>query len=334
MGMVRVVSTPVSTFMKTSIPAATASLLPVVLDFKGNLVRFVGTADNPEWVATDVCKALGLANPRTSLALLDNEDKGVHRVDTLGGKQALTTVYEAGLYQLILTSRKPEAKPFKKWMCGEVLPSIRKFGTYPPPADSVVPQQPQLKHWSERVRETWNPHERYVRKHFPGMFTVASEIALQIMIMEDILHMHNMSTRGEDRPDVSIGRKWTQYRHEQGWHDYPFTAPLRLNEQGIKVMVRVYPQIELKDFHRWFSTIYMPNNFVSYLDNKCEFKPYEPLVRASVADYACLEVTGSHARIDATRQKQLAEHGGVYKSPRIIPVAPKRTKQIAGRPAK
>lgn len=84
-----------------------AKLSPVVLDFQGKSVRFVGTQDNPEWVAADVCEALGLSNPRSSLALLDDEDKGVHLVDTNRGKREMVTVYETGLYQLIMSSRKP-----------------------------------------------------------------------------------------------------------------------------------------------------------------------------------------------------------------------------------
>lgn len=94
-------------------------------------VRTVATEDGTPWfVAKDVCNILGLSNPRTSLALLDEDEKGVHSMDTLGGKQELTTVNEAGLYALILKSRKPEARKFKRWVTHEVLPSIRKRGGY------------------------------------------------------------------------------------------------------------------------------------------------------------------------------------------------------------
>lgn len=82
------------------------------------------------WVASDVCDILELSNPRSSMALLDNDEKGVHTVDTLGGKQSVACVNEPGLYTLILKSRRPEAKAFKRWITHDVIPSIRKTGVY------------------------------------------------------------------------------------------------------------------------------------------------------------------------------------------------------------
>ena len=61
---------------------------------------------------------------------LDEDEKGVHSMNTPGGAQDLSVVNESGLYSLILTSRKPEAKAFKKWVTAEVLPAIRKHGMY------------------------------------------------------------------------------------------------------------------------------------------------------------------------------------------------------------
>jgi anti-repressor protein len=72
---------------------------------------------------------LELGSLRSSLALLDDE-KGVHSIDILGGVQQVTIVNEAGMYSLVLTSRKPEAKQFKRWITHEVLSSIRKTGSY------------------------------------------------------------------------------------------------------------------------------------------------------------------------------------------------------------
>lgn len=311
--------------------ATTTNSQPFSLDFHGKSVRFVGTPDKPEWVAADVCEVLDLSNPRSSLALLDADEKGVHSMDTLGGKQSVATVYESGLYRLIMSSRKPEARPFMKWVCGEVLPSIRKYGTYPPPPDAHIPKPPPLKHWYERMRETWTPHSSHVRKHFRGMFTVASETTIQVMEMEDILYAHNMLTRSEDRPDISIGVRWAKHRGAKGWHVPTFEAPLRLNEQGIVVMVKVYPSIELLEYRRWFWLDYLPNNYITYLDNKPEFKQYESLARASAANNASLHLSGVPAQLDDDRRKKLAEHGGIYKAPHIIPVATKQPKRITKR---
>jgi prophage antirepressor-like protein len=72
----------------------------------------------------------GVSNGRDAISRLDNDEKGVGNIDTLGGKQDLVIINESGLYSLVLTSRKSEAKRFKKWVTGEVLPSIRKTGSY------------------------------------------------------------------------------------------------------------------------------------------------------------------------------------------------------------
>ena len=81
-------------------------------------------------MAQDVCAALGITNNRDALSHLDDDEKGVVIADTLGGKQRMTTVSESGLYLLILRSRKPEAKVFRRWVTQEVLPSIARTGGY------------------------------------------------------------------------------------------------------------------------------------------------------------------------------------------------------------
>lgn len=84
----------------------------------------------PWFVAKDVCDALGIENNRNATSRLDDDEKGASIVRTPSGEQTMTTVNESGLYNLIFQSRKPEAKKFRKWVTGEVLPSIRKTGRY------------------------------------------------------------------------------------------------------------------------------------------------------------------------------------------------------------
>ena len=93
-------------------------------------VRNMVIKGEPWFVAKDVCDILGLTNSRKATAGLDDEEKGVTISDTPGGQQSLTIINESGLYSLIMQSRKPEAKAFKKWVTSEVLPSIRKYGYY------------------------------------------------------------------------------------------------------------------------------------------------------------------------------------------------------------
>ncbi len=83
------------------------------------------------FVGKDVAEILGYINPRDALAKrVDDEDKGVAKCDTLGGKQDLTMINESGLYSLILSSKMPNAKKFKHWVTADVLPAIRKTGMY------------------------------------------------------------------------------------------------------------------------------------------------------------------------------------------------------------
>lgn len=117
-----------------------------VFNFGDYQVRTVIKEGEPWFVAKDVCSVLELTNNREAISRLDEDEKGVNTAYTLGGNQNLTIINESGLYSLILTSRKPEAKAFKKWVTSEVLPSIRKQGKY-----EVKPSIP--KSYSEALLE-------------------------------------------------------------------------------------------------------------------------------------------------------------------------------------
>ena len=100
-------------------------------NFSGQDVRIISINDEPWFVGKDVADILGYSNSRKALSdHVDDEDKGVTKSDTLGGNQNITIINESGLYSLILKSKKPEAKQFKRWVTSEVLPTIRKHGAY------------------------------------------------------------------------------------------------------------------------------------------------------------------------------------------------------------
>ena len=87
--------------------------------------------DEPYFVGKDAAISLGYSNPRKAIIdHVDEEDKGVTKCDTLGGSQDFTVINESGLYSLILSSKLPKAKAFKRWVTHEVIPSIRKAGAY------------------------------------------------------------------------------------------------------------------------------------------------------------------------------------------------------------
>lgn len=102
-------------------------------------IRAVEINGEPWLVGKDVAAALGYTNPRDALAKhIDPEDKGVAKCDTLGGTQDLTIINESGLYSLVLSSKLSSAKKFRRWVTAEVLPSIRRTGSYSLPQDYLI----------------------------------------------------------------------------------------------------------------------------------------------------------------------------------------------------
>lgn len=99
-------------------------------EFEGNGIRSIIQNEKPWFVAADVCRVLELSKPENAFARLDDDEKDTHIMGTLGGAQKMTIINESGLYSLILTSRKPAAKRFKKWVTSEVLPTLRRTGVY------------------------------------------------------------------------------------------------------------------------------------------------------------------------------------------------------------
>lgn len=130
-------------------------------DYEGSKVRTVVMDGEPWFVASEVCAVLDID---TSVSVngqwrrypdgrversggLDDDEKGTHIVSTPGGPQEVLVVSEAGLYSLIMKSRKPEAKAFKRWITHEVIPAIRKTGSY-----STTPQFDIPKNYAEALR--------------------------------------------------------------------------------------------------------------------------------------------------------------------------------------
>ena len=98
-------------------------------------IRTIVIENEPYFVGKDVAGVLGYSNSRKALAdHVDDEDKGVTKCDTLGGKQDLQVINESGIYSLVFGSKLPTAKKFKRWITHDVLPSIRKTGSYGKPA--------------------------------------------------------------------------------------------------------------------------------------------------------------------------------------------------------
>ena len=124
--------------MKTKIQTPNPTRIQIFRNETFGEIRTL-TNENGEtyFIGSDVARALGYSNTRKALQdHVDNEDKGVTKRDTLGGVQQMTIINESGLYSLILSSKLPSAKAFKRWVTSEVLPQIRRTGGYIPTKDA------------------------------------------------------------------------------------------------------------------------------------------------------------------------------------------------------
>ena len=113
-----------------------------IFQYQDQPVRTVQRDGEPWFVLKDVCAVLGLGTPaRVAERLEEDEVSSTHLTDSLGRQQDMTIINESGLYNVILRSDKPEARPFRKWVTAEVLPSIRKTGGYISGQDSLSPEE-------------------------------------------------------------------------------------------------------------------------------------------------------------------------------------------------
>lgn len=165
--------------------------------------RVIDRDGEPWFVLNEVCKQLGIGNVSDAARRLDDDEKDdFDIVDVAGRKQKFIIINESGLYSVILTSRKPEAKRFKKWVTSEVLPSIRKTGGYGGKVPAFI----------RRYNDNWD-------RVSDGYFSVIGELAVRLWGRLEMAG-HIMADRAPDgkqlRPDNSVGRlfaDWLQKNH-------------------------------------------------------------------------------------------------------------------------
>lgn len=147
-------------------------------------IRTISIVGEPWFVAKDVCDALGLVNSRKATSSLDDDEKGVSLIVTPSGEQMMTIINESGLYNLIFQSRKPEARLFRRWVTHEVLPQIRKTGSYGNSDDrmnSVVNKMLDIqKQQMDIIRslvETDSPKDRDVYNGTQGVGNITQDVS-------------------------------------------------------------------------------------------------------------------------------------------------------------
>lgn len=114
-------------------------------DYNGSQVRTVEKGGEAWWVLSDVCIALGISNVSQAASRLDEDERSMFNI---GRQGKVNVINESGLYNVILRSDKPQAKPFRKWVTSEVLPTIRKTGQYNAKPNKAL----EIKETNARVR--------------------------------------------------------------------------------------------------------------------------------------------------------------------------------------
>lgn len=194
-------------------------------------IRTVELDGEPWLVGKDVAEALGYTNPRKALAdHVDDEDKGVTKCYTPGGDQDMTIINESGLYSLVLSSKLPTARKFRRWVTSEVLPSIRRTGGYNLPKDypsalralaDTEEKRLALLAENEAQRQViadFEPVRQYVDTilHSKGSLAtsrIAADYGISARALNRILH--------EEGIQHKVNSQWILYREHmgKGWTD-------------------------------------------------------------------------------------------------------------------
>ena len=216
--------------------------------------RVVDRNGEPWFVLSEVCKKLGIAQTASASCALDGDEKDVLTMHTLGGPQKVSIINESGLYSLIMTSRKPEAKKFQKWVTAEVLPSIRKTGSYQGNTPAFI----------KRFNENW---DRVPSSHF----SVINELAYRLWGRLEMVG-HTMADRAPNgtqlRPDGSVGKlfaKWLDENHPTICKSYSFYSHKTDEWEGD---VRMYPRPLLALFLEYVDDVWIPQHAERYFNTR------------------------------------------------------------------
>lgn len=178
--------------------------------FSGSEVRTVEVNGEPWWVLSDVCKVLELSNPTVVASRLEDDERS--KFD-LGRQGDATIINESGLYSVILRSDKPQAKPFRKWVTSEVLPSIRKTGSYSI-KDSYTIDDPieRAKRWIEEQQE-----KKQLRLTVSVQNQQIAELQPKASYYDVVLNCKDLMSITEIAKDYGKSAKWlNNYLHEKG----------------------------------------------------------------------------------------------------------------------
>ena len=206
---------------------------PQLFNFNGQRVRTVIIDNEPYFVGKDVATILGYKNPSVAVSKnVSDKYKGVTEMETPGGKQKLVIISEAGLYKLAFKSHVPQAERFTDWIADEVLPSIRKTGSYSiqRKPDSYMIDDPvkRAERWIEerKAYEALVPKGQYFDSQMrnPGTMTVteiAKDYGMSAREFNQLLHKYGIQFKQ--------GKHWVLY-HKYDGKGYTQYEPFAYND--------------------------------------------------------------------------------------------------------
>lgn len=164
-----------------------------IFNYQNNEVRTVELNGEPWFVLKDVCAVLGISHITDTAKRMDEDEVGQTEViDSIGRSQSTYVINESGLYNVILRSDKPEAKPFRKWVTSEVLPSIRKNGAYMTPEtlqaailnpDTMIQLCQQLKTEQDKNKALSEENAKLAPK---GLFADAVSVSDRCILVSEL----------------------------------------------------------------------------------------------------------------------------------------------------
>lgn len=212
----------------------------------------------PWFVAADVCKILGIVNTSDALSSLDEDEKLTSVIPRAGQNRSVNLVSESGLYELVFRSNKPVAKTFKRWLRKEVIPALRKTGTY-----SV--DRTTIPNFVVRYNENFD-------KVDPGYFSVIGELFIRVYGKFHSVgyEIPNASFSGtEIRPDTSVGKMFPKYLKDNypdlqdKYKMYPHTFA-----DGTIRDCRQYENIVLPAFIEYVEKEWLPKKAQGYFNDR------------------------------------------------------------------
>lgn len=254
-------------------------------------LRTIMIDGEPWFVLADVCRALGMADKKGGYGhhaerLDEDEKRLVQRSEILEhppapeggapiGSVTLLAVSESGMFALILGSNKPEAKRLRKWVTSEVLPAIRKRGSY---SVGGKPVSAEWQPFHDRITSAWGA----VAEGYFSIFKEMADITAQLI-------SQGVPVDHKTIPDIVLGMAWGKvwiaqgYEHDYGprityAHCYPKSFPQhKSNPQWAKC----YPEDALATYRRWVRNVFLPKHLPGYLDRKTAKGDIPPAVAKS-----------------------------------------------------